>query len=191
MAMAFLTILAILSGPAVGVWLGIKLQRRRAKEERRFDVFRTLMRTRRTPIAVEHVGALNLVEIEFRDDREVISKWKALFDHFGTPHPRHANEENRSGLKPEELAEREGRYLARLAEERQELLAKLLSEIAKSVGFNNIQQLDIFKGGYTPQGWEDTEMQQLAIRNLFTDIYLGRKVFPVGIVNLPDQSERN
>ena len=81
--------------------------------------------------------------------------------------------------------------MARLAEERQELLAKLLSEIAKSVGFNNIQQLDIFKGGYTPQGWEDTEMQQLAIRNLFTDIYLGRKVFPVGIVNLPDQSERN
>lgn len=188
MMMAYLTIFAILLGPVLGVGFAIWLERRRAKEARRLDIFRTLMRTRRARISPDHVGALNLVEIEFRDDPDVVSNWKALLDHFGKAQPRHPNEEIQNGMESKETDTRENRYSLRVVQERQELLTKLLSEIAKAVGFNNIEQLDIFKGGYTPQGWEDTEFDQLVIRRLFVDISLGRKVLPVGIVNWPDQS---
>ena len=51
------------------------------------EIFRMLMRTRRTRLYPEHVGALNLVEIEFAHDRPVIDAWRELFKHLGSEHP--------------------------------------------------------------------------------------------------------
>ena len=63
----WLTLLAIVLGPLFGVWLARHMQDRAIYRERRMDIFRTLMRTRRTPMWPDHVGALNLVEIEFSE----------------------------------------------------------------------------------------------------------------------------
>ena len=146
-----LTLAAIVFGPLLGAWFALWLQGRREKRDRRFDIFRTLMRTRRTPIWPDHVGALNLVEIEFSDNPEVIRAWKALFEHFGQPQPRHPDEELPDGLGEAEYLEREKRYNVRIGQERHSLLSKLLHAIGKDLGFN-IEQLEIFEGGYTPQG---------------------------------------
>ena len=66
------TILAIVLGPAGGAALAIWLEKSRAKRDRKLDTFRTLVRTRRTPMWPDHIGALNLVEIEFHDKPQVI-----------------------------------------------------------------------------------------------------------------------
>jgi hypothetical protein len=39
-------------------------------------------------MTAEHVGALNLIEIEFASDLEVQSAWKKLFEHLADEHPR-------------------------------------------------------------------------------------------------------
>jgi hypothetical protein len=68
-------------------------------------------------------------------------------------------------------------------------LSKLLHAIGKDLGFK-IEQLEIFEGGYTPQGWGTVEDEQTAVRRLFTDIALGRRMFPIGVFHFPDLNER-
>ena len=46
------------------------------------------MRTRRTPLNADHVGALNLVEIDFADHAAVLAAHRKLFESFSKPLPR-------------------------------------------------------------------------------------------------------
>ena len=65
--MGLATVLAVLVGPVIAVLITRYFDNRRADEARKLDIFRTLMRTRRLPLHWDHVGALNLVEVEFID----------------------------------------------------------------------------------------------------------------------------
>jgi uncharacterized protein DUF6680 len=167
-----------------------RLEGKRAKRERRLDIFRTLMRTRRTPMWPDHVGALNLVEIEFHDHPRVIEKWRKLFEHLGTPHQKRRDEEISETMPEHEKRERSNRYWLRLDQERHEILAELLHAIGKVSGFSKMEQLEIFKGGYTPQGWTDVDFEQTAVRRLFAEIYLGHRMFPIGVFHFPGQQEQ-
>ena len=177
-----LTLLAIVLGPLFGVWLARHLQVRAFTRDRQMDVFRTLMRTRRTPMYPEHVGALNLVEIEFAKDKNVIGAWRDLFKHLGTEHSRRADEVVQPGSSQQEAGERDHRYGLRLYLERQSLVAKLLHAMAKALGFK-IDQLDIFEGGYTPQGWSEIELDQTAIRRFAAQLATGQRVLPVAVLD--------
>jgi hypothetical protein len=178
----WLTLLAIVLGPLFGVWLARHMQNRAFRRERRMDIFRTLMRTRRTPMWPDHVGALNLVEIEFADESNVIDAWRELFRHLGTPHARRSDEAASDGISPEEIGERDRRYYVRLGEERQRLLAKLLHAMAKALDFK-IEQLEIFEGGYTPQGWADIEVDQNVIRRFAARLAVGQSVLPIAVLD--------
>jgi hypothetical protein len=109
----WLTLLAIVLGPLFGVWLARHMQNRAFYRERRMDIFRTLMRTRRTPMYPEHVGALNLVEIEFAKDKDVIGAWRDLFAHLGTEHSRKRDEVVETANQ-RDAGERHHRYGLRL-----------------------------------------------------------------------------
>ena len=76
----WLPLLAIVLGPFFGIWLAHRTFRR----DRRMEIFRIFMGTRRTRLYPEHAGALNLVEIEFARDRQVIDAWRELFKHLGS-----------------------------------------------------------------------------------------------------------
>jgi len=58
--------IAILLGPIIGVVLGVILTHytdyMRAKQERKLDIFRDLMRTRGIPFCEDHFFALNLID---------------------------------------------------------------------------------------------------------------------------------
>lgn len=137
------------------------------------------------PMSPDHVGALNLVEIEFANDKKVTEKFKALIDHFGTAHARLPNETVGDTMEPSDRSKAEEDFHRRIFRERQELLADLLHAIARNLGFK-IEQLEIFKGGYTPQGWEDVEMEQAFIRRFIVDLALGRRAVPVAVLSLVD-----
>jgi hypothetical protein len=147
------------------------------------SVFKTLMRTRRTPVHIDHVGALNLVEIEFQKDKKVIAAWRELLTHFATEHQPKAAERTDGNLTPEERRNRESQFLKRIATERQTLLTKLLHAIAKALRFK-AEQLEIFEGGYTPQGWFDDDIEMRAARRLFVDVATGQRLFPIGIYDV-------
>ena len=156
------TIIAIIGGPISAVLITRWLDDRRASRDRRWDIFRNLMRYRGTGLHAEFVGALNLLAVEFRHDPEVINEWKNLFTSF----ERHGDS----------------------ASQRASIRTRLLDEIAKSLGVQ-IAQIDIFSEAYNPISSELIEAQNQAIRAFANDIALGKKALSV-IVHPPSPQER-
>lgn len=181
--MEWITLAAIALGPIAAVFVTRFIDARRERHERRMAIFRDLMRTRRNPLVPDFVGALNLIEIEFPKDTVVLQSFKDLMKHFGTDHARRADERDDNVEDATEGRIRDERFFNRLGTERAALIAKLLHAVAKALKFK-IEQLEIFEGGYSPQGWHNIETEQSAIRRYVIDLALGRRVVPIGIVDL-------
>lgn len=164
--MAIATIAALLVGPVLAVLVTRYIDDSRLKYSRRMDVFRTLMRTRRTRLNPEHVEALNLVEIEFHGEDAVLSAWRSYWNHLQEQTPQDPN------LQEKFYINRDG------------LLTKLLHAMARSLKFD-IEQLDIFEGGYVPQGWFDDEQSGRELRALALEILNGRRGIPVVPLAIP------
>lgn len=147
MLVGIVAAIAAIAGPILAVWITRLSDERKEVAGRRMDIFRTLMRTRKMPIHYDHVGALNLIEIEFADDDKIISAWRDYFrklnEHLAADAPQHIVDET--------------------INQRQKLLTKLISEIAQVLNFK-VEQLDILDGNYIPQGWSDEETEQRIIR---------------------------
>ena len=173
------TIIALILGPLVAVWIARGMEDRRAKHERRMSVFRALMSTRSNTLSFDHVSALNLVEIEFQDNPKVVEKWKVYFDDLGAEYPRREDEKILEGLSDAEITRRQGNYDKRVIESRSKLLTKLLHEMAQVLGYEKIKVLEILEGSYFPHGWGRIEIQQELIRQYFVDLYLGKRALPV------------
>jgi hypothetical protein len=114
------------------------------------------------PISNEHVSALNLVEVEFYECKTVEAAWENYKNHL-----------NDTG-RPEDEAWRE---------KKENLLAKLLAEIASVLGFK-IAAIDIFKGGYAPGGWAARDALGLSSLEFVRDLSMGRKLLPLWVANL-------
>lgn len=171
---AVFTILAIIIGPSIGVFLARYLNTLKDTKQRRMEIFRTLMRTRGLVISYDHVGALNLVEVEFTDDEKIITAWKEYLKELSTPFPT-AKEEKASQQKKETL---------------RKLLTRLLHEIAKVLNVK-MEQLDIFESNYIPQGWHDDDFQQRYLRTLSINLLSGRNTLPISILRAPNQTEQS
>ena len=78
-------IFATFIGPIAAIFVTRFIDRRREQERRRLDLFRLLMRSRRMPLSSDFVGGLNLIEIEFFDDPDVLKSWRALLESFEGP----------------------------------------------------------------------------------------------------------
>jgi hypothetical protein len=118
------------------------------------------MATRRTALSTEHIAALNQIELDFQKDNRVMAAYRDYMKHLGTRFDAKDND--------------------RVAQERQSLRTKILSEMARSLHIK-VEQLDIFEGGYVPQGHVDIEMQQAVIRRLFAEIADGKRSLPIEI----------
>ena len=169
---------ALVIGPLLAVLTTRAIAKRETRRANRDALFKTLMRTRLWPASSEHVGALNLVEIEFDGDQRVLAAWKALFTHLTMQARRKAEEELGADLSDEELRQREAAFQERLAEERGLLLTVLLKEMAKALGYRPDQIL-VLDSGLAPVGWFEEHLEQQAVRQLMVDIYTGRRALPV------------
>ncbi len=154
------TIVATFVGPIAAVLITRFVDRKREQEQRRLDLFRLLMKSRRSPLSQDFVGGLNLIEIEFSSNQPVLSAWRALLTDF----------EQSAANSPAEDA--------RMAKRRDHLRANLLVQMAKSLRFR-IPDLEIVRGGYHPQGYVNAEQDQEIIRRFYVDIALGNKALPI------------
>ena len=180
-----LTTLAILFGPVIGVFFTRSLDRRREYQSRRYYLFATLMRTRRQPVSPEHVGALNLVEIEFAKDERVRLAWKEYMKHLGTEHHRRLEETVSVTNSTEETENRNKKFWERIGTEREKLRSRLIYQMAKSLNFD-VEQLEILEGGYTPQGWVDDDDEQRRLRRSIMTTLSGERPLPVFQVSNPE-----
>ena len=82
--MDWLTLVALFLGPTVALMLQRELDRLREKKAQMFNLYMTLMRTRATPLAVDHVNAVNAIDVIFHEPRykNIQNAWMNVKDHL-------------------------------------------------------------------------------------------------------------
>lgn len=145
-------VIATLLGPVLAVWVTRHNDETRQIRERRMNVFRALMATRRATLAAERVTALNMVEIEFHGVAPVENAYRDVMRHINHARPLPQN----------------------WGSEQLKLVTRLMSEIGKSLGYE-LQQLDMLDGGYYPEGLADIEAEQQAVRRAIIETLCGNR----------------
>ncbi|EOS52898.1 DUF6680 family protein [Adlercreutzia caecimuris] len=141
-------IIAIIVSPIVAVWVTQRLQVRAEKREDRSKIFRTLMTYRGIDWTNwECVNSLNMIEVVFYDDKDVVSRWKDLLDKYS------------SGQI--ELADYSKILTAK---------DKLLEAMAKSLGYSNQIDWDTIQHPYVPKWISDNNMKQSELLELQLNI---------------------
>jgi len=155
-------IAALFFGPIVAVQLTEFLRRRQDRQTRRVHIFRTLMATRLSNLATQHVESLNLVELEFRtsssQDKKVVDCWKMYLSHLN----------NAQNYLPREGWE----------QRRGELLVDLLYEMGLAIGYS-FEKSSIKTGAYSPQGYLNVSMETAESRKLWLEILRGNRGLPM------------
>jgi hypothetical protein len=117
-----------------------KLDEERERLNRKLSVFRTLMQTRRARTNQNHVGALNLIEVEFYDIEPVRAAYRIYVRHLGSALP---------------TPDQQDRYF----EEREDLYADLLHAMGLSLGYT-FDKRELMRLAYVPILWQDDFMLQ-------------------------------
>jgi hypothetical protein len=155
-------VLATIAGPLSAVLITRWDDHRREARNRLLHVYRVLMATRKMAISQEHVGAINLIEVEFHGVKPVIEAWSAYITHLNSPNP--------PGATTGQAEAWEAR--------RGELLAILLVKIAAHLGTPK-GEIEIMHGGYAPQGWITQEQRLNAIQDYAIGLSHGQAVVPM------------
>ncbi|MBD9493182.1 DUF6680 family protein [Ensifer sp. ENS01] len=153
------TIVAIVYGPIKAVKITRNMDDARAKENRRVEIFRNLMRTRQIQLDEEHVYALNLIEIEFYGEEKIVSAYRAYMNHLNTPLP---------------AVDAQDKFF----EDRRDLFIDLLHVIGKAVGYE-FDRRDLGKFGYVPAGWGNEAERQRYLQHLFIEVLENKRPLPV------------
>lgn len=155
------TIFAIYYGPIKAVQITRENDTKHEKRRRQFDVFHALMKTRRFNLAPDHVMALNLVQVEFYGHERIDTAYRAyialLYSKFPAPEDPEAE---------------------RFWQAKQDALYNLMHEIGEELGYK-FDKRDMERLAYGPQGWQNDEDQQRALRSLLVDLLAGKRAMPV------------
>lgn len=167
----FLMISAVLCSPFLAVFIQRKIDLHREKRNQKLWVFRTLMATRGNKISLDHVQALNSIELFFNNpkkDKNIVEKWNEYLDH----------------LVVQSIKEDDKDYSAKLdswAGKADDLLTDLLHTMGKSLRYD-FDKVKIKRGIYVPKGHGDEQTDNLVIRKGMVQILKGKSGFPVTIV---------
>jgi len=66
-----ISIFAIFRSPIVALRLQKELEDYNEKKSRKLSIFKTLLGTRANPVSLEHVQALNMIDIEFYEEKKI------------------------------------------------------------------------------------------------------------------------
>lgn len=156
----FATIFAIYLGPIRAVEAARKKEDIRDAARRKREIFAALMRTRRIYMHPDHVGALNLIQLEFIASDKVIRAYRDYIANLSetVPNP--------------------GPPLDAFQRRRGDLFFDLLHEIAKTVGCD-IDKRDLERLAYVPTGWETDEGEMRIFRLAVIELLHGRRALPV------------
>lgn len=116
-ASEWIMIVAIVVGPILAVVTQFIWQRLRAKRDQKLWVFSTLMINRHAPLTPDFVKAANYIDVVFYNNQKIRDRWKTVLAHLSS-----------EAYKPEN-------YTPAAFEKFRDLLAELLAEMAKDLGY--------------------------------------------------------
>jgi hypothetical protein len=169
---AWLTIAAIIVGPLAALLIQKYLENRRAQEDRKIGIFRSIMANRASRLSQAYVQALNGIETEFYGDTKVIEAWRSFVDHLNATHDV-VNDPN----------------FARWFERNTELLTALLLEMAESLGYH-FDAVTLKRSAYSPTGWSTIEGEQAKLRQSAIKVFEGEKPLKVELANAVEPPQR-
>ncbi|MBB3182400.1 DUF6680 family protein [Variovorax sp. Sphag1AA] len=173
----WLIIGATIVGPILAVQAQKWIERARVATGRRTWIFETLMATRGARMSMDHVRALNTIDLAFYGTkilgRTVRSrKWQSVIDAW---HEYHAHlsqpEEQRPKTKDQDVA---------WGAKGEELFVNLLTALAVSNHYR-FDRTQLRMGGYSPAGHATVENEQTALRNLLIRMLSGQHPLPVEV----------
>lgn len=161
----WLTMTAILLGPILAIHTTRYLERRRDEYGRKERILKTLMATRATRLSLEHVQALNMIDIEFYDKKKwtrnrrnkaVIEAWTEYLDHLSD-----------KGLSPELWGNKSN-----------ELFIELMYKMSIALGYD-FDRTAIKNTSYMPTAHGTELDEQTVIRKGFAAIFKGESALPM------------
>lgn len=174
-----LMILAVLVAPFFAVFAQRNIDERKERRGQKLWIFRTLMATRGNKISLEHVQALNMIDLFFRKkgrEKEIIEKWDEYLDNLA-----------------KKIDESDLDYRVKLSawnDKNDDILAEMLHLMGKSLGYD-FDKVRIKKGIYVPKGHGEIELDNLIIRKGMVAVMSGKAGFPVSpFGKLPSESEK-
>lgn len=168
----WLMIVAVLLAPVVAVQVQKILERYREDRARKLSVFKTLMATRAATVSPQHVQALNTIDLEFQGKKYkcVTDSWKTYLDHL-SHYPK--EEEKQQTV---------------WAERRVDLLAKLLMEMGKSLGYS-FDEVHVRRAIYAPEAHAQIENENLLIRQGLVRLLYGEAHLKMDVASFPVSDE--
>lgn len=178
-----LMICAVILAPLIAVQVDKYLEKKRNKNERKLNVFKTLMATRGKILDPRHVEALNMIDLEFDGEKPVTDAWKAYLDHLINmpkyPTSKGKNEEEKKSEKTIYDSQ-----MATWGGQRENYLADVLFSMGNSLDYN-FDKTHIKRSIYSPQGHADIENEQQLLRRASIELLMGRITLPVETVATP------
>ncbi len=173
-----LTILAIFVGPFVGIYAQSWVEYYKERKARQLNIFRVLMATRADSHSKEHVRALNLIDIDFlqnKKEKPVIIAWKVLLKHLDNyPDQKDYKGKSKKYESAYEDAEKKS----------EKYLNDLLLVMSNFLGYA-FKQEDIKDGWYATDGHGIEEEENDIIRESLVELLTGETHLNVNMKTLP------
>lgn len=167
---ALIQVLAIVASPLAVLWIQKQIETRQSKIDRRRNIFKLLMATRASKLSLDHVQALNAIDVEFYDKSH---KCKAVID---------AWEEYKDYLTP--INEQQAQE--RTQPNRDSLFQALMVAMADSLGYQ-FKKSDIRSSAYMPRYQVDAELEWGMLRRALLSV-TQRGIVPVEVYDSSDES---
>jgi hypothetical protein len=164
-----LMIMATAISPLIAVQVTRRLDERNEERGRKLQIFKTLMATRAYNVSHTHVEALNRIDLEFsasrKSEKAVLDAWQQYLDHLANITQ---NSESWN-------------------EKRVDQLVDLLYAMGKSLGYD-FNKTQIKNATYSPRVHSRVENEQETLRQMTLELLEGKRVLPMFVTNLPNQT---
>ena len=174
----WIAVVAILAAPLAAVWAQRRIDHARERRGAKLKIFQTLMATRAARVSLEHVQALNSIDIEFygrrvfgrfrwpsAKERTVLDLWRQYLDHLNLT----TNDDEATRL-----------WNIR----GDELFTDLLFAMSRAVGYD-FDRVYLKRSIYRPQAHGWAELDHRAIRAGLAKLLSGQEPLRVSVSEAP------
>lgn len=177
---AISAVVSTLFAPLLAVQVQKLLERRRDADNRRLNVFKTLMATRSARVSVAHVEALNMIDVEFHNIRRferTVDAWRNYRDHLNIfPRDEDEKEEDRKAFF--EVWQTKG----------DDLFTDLLYEMGRSLKYK-FDRVHLRRSMYFPKGLGEIDNDANTIRRALVSLLTGEHPIKMAVVDFPDMED--
>lgn len=179
LVVATVAVIATLISPTIAVQVQRWLDETKEKKRRKLWIFATLMTTRATRTAQDHVMALNAIELMFNGDSEkdraVVNSWRIYFDHLCNMPDEKEYKESQETLKMK---------LELWGQKSDDLFVDLLKSLSDALDYK-FDKVQLKRGVYYPRAHGEVETELRLLRHALLNILYGKNSIPMDVTGFP------